>query len=530
MAGKHSWHRQARGCAALAGTLVLLGCTSTSVSSSQGEGRSSSLVVGVTGDTSSLNPQNCAPIIYCLPVYSALVGQNADGAFVPDLATNWKFTDAKHTTLQLTLRKNAYFTDGSALTASSVVASLNVFRNTPGPGQANAKPVDGITAVGVGTVDIHYSTPVTRAFAEWQLTVQNGFGAIIGPKGLANAKSLDTTSDGIGPYKLDAQQTTQGVQYAYVPNGRYFNQDAIKYNEVILKPMQNTSSRLSAIESGQIDWAQGISQGNVSAAEAAGLHVSEGKLGASPAGSPMLVLAQRTSGPLADVRVRQAISYAVPRSEITKAVYGTSATPTSSMVPQGAEGYNAADTNLYAYNSSKAKQLLAQAGYPNGLTLEVYDPSFFDTGNELGQALESALANVGIRVKLVTSDAPPGTVVQQVEEGKYAAYIWDAGATGLSSLAYVNFESGAYMNPFKVPSDAQLDQLLQKAALSATAEGQEQGMQAATARLDELEWAVPIATVPTFQATQKNVTNVPQQFYTRDLNPFSSVTSRNWYS
>lgn len=529
MTGEWPWHRRVWGCAALASTLLLFGCSSAS-SSEGGGGSGGTLTVGVTGDTLSLDPQNCAPILYCAPAYSALIGQQPDGSFVPDLATKWEFTDGKHTTLRLTLRKDAHFTDGSALTADSVVASLNAFRNTPGPGQANTKPVDDVKAVDERTVDIHYSTAVTLNYAEWQLTVQNGFGAIIGPKGLANTKSLATATDGIGPYKLDAKQTTKGVQYTYMPNSRYFNQGAIKYDKVVLKPMQNPASRLSAVESGQIDWAQGISQGDVGTAKAAGLRISEGKLGAAPAGMPMLVLAKRDSGPLADVRVRQAISYAVPRGEIANALYGASATPTSSLVPEGAEGYNAAETNRYAYNPAKAKELLAQAGHPNGLDLEVYDPSFFDPGNGLGQALESALAKVGIRVKLVTSDAPPGNVVQQVGAGKYAAYIWNAGANGMSSLAFVNFQAGGYMNPFKVSSDAQLDELLKAAALSASPQGQNRGMQAATARLDELEWAVPIAAVPTFQATQQYVKNVPQKFYSRDLDPFSSVTDENWYS
>lgn len=517
----------ALGCSVLACAVGLAGCSS---GGDGADGDRRTLVIGVTGDTFTLNPQNCAPVVYCAPAYGALIDQKPDGTFAPDLATKWDFTSAEHTTVRLALRDDARFDDGAPLTADAVVASLNTFRTTPGPGQANAQPVDDVKAVDERTVDIHYSAPVTLDYAAWQLTAQNGFGAIVGAKGIADISSLDTASDGIGPYKLDPAQTTKGAQYTYVPNDQYFNQAAIKYDKVVLKPMQNSASRLSAIKSGQIDWAQGIPEGDVDGAEAAGLRISEGKLGAAPAGMPMLVLAGRGSGPLADVRVRQAISYAVPRADIAPALYGSTATPVSSLVPEGAEGYDAAQTTRYDHDPAKAKDLLTQAGYPDGFDLEVYSPSFFDPGNALGQALESALGNVGIRVNLVASDAPPGDVVQEVGTMKHAAYIWNAGAVGTMSLAYVNFQQGAYMNPFKMPSDPQLDALLKDATLAATPAEANERMKAATARMDELEWAVPVAVVPTLQATREDVQNVPDTFYSRELNPFSPVTDENWHS
>jgi len=524
------WTRRSAVVAAASAALVTLAACSSGSTGHGSQSAGGTLTVGMATDTMSLDPASCAPTTYCFPAYDGLVYETSAGGYAPDLATSWKFLDSSHQTLQLTLRRGAYFTDGTELDAKAVVASLDHFRNTPGPGQSHAVPVSNVTAAGTYTVDIHYTTPMTYDYALWQLTAQNGLGMVVGPMGLANPESLDTTSDGIGPYKLDAAETTRGSSYTFVPNGKYFNQAAVKYDKVVLEPMQNTASRLSAVESGQVDWAQAIPATDVSAAGSSGLRISTGELGAAPAGTPMLVLAQRNSGPLADVRVRQAVSYAIPRAQIAKATYGSSATPTSSMVPAGEQGYNAADTNLYSYNTMKAKQLLAEAGYPHGFSLTVYDPTVFDPNNTLGQALASALAAVGIKVNLVTTDAAPGTVVEQVTAGKYAAYVWDTGSVGAFFEAYINFSPGAYMNPFKLASDPTLDGLIKQAGLAGTQSEQNSLMEAATARLDQLEWAVPVASVPTLQATRQGVANVASTYLTNELDPFSPVTGGNWYS
>ena len=239
---------------------------------------------------------------------------------------------------------------------------------------------------------------------------------------------------------------------------------------------------------------------------------------------------ERKSGPLANIKVRQAISYAIPREQIVKALYGSYSTPTSSAVDKGAEGYNPSDTNMYSYDVAKAKQLLAQAGYPHGFTLSVLDISFFDPGYQLGQALESALAQIGITLSLTSTDALPGTANQMVMSGKYEAQITAASGLGTFSLVHVQFGTNGPFNPFGAPGDATLNNLVSSAAAASTAAEQSTLMQAATARFDQLAWEIPVASVPTVQATRASVQNVPATFQLRELDPFSPVTSDNWYS
>ena len=299
------------------------------------------LTVGVTGDTLGLAPLGggCGPAIYCYPDYDSLIYETAAGQFEPDLATSWQFTDATHQTLLVNLRQGVYFTDGSELTGAAAAASINAFRSAPGPLAGNAYPIDSVTADGKYAVKIHYSTASTLDHALSQLTPQNSIGAIVGPAGVKNPASLNTTSDGIGAYTLDAAQTTAGSHYTYTANPRYFNKAAVRYRTVVMMPMADQSSRLSAVQSGQIDWAQGLTATQAESAQSSGLQVSTGSLGRSPQGVTMLVLANRASGPLTSLDVRQAIQYAVPRQQVTKVVYGEGATATSSITAQGDEGY-----------------------------------------------------------------------------------------------------------------------------------------------------------------------------------------------
>jgi peptide/nickel transport system substrate-binding protein len=463
-------------------------------------------------------------VTFCEPAYEALVQISPKtGALVPGLAAAWQWVGDTHEVLQMTLRAGAKFDDGTPLNGADAAASINSYLAAGGPFASVSYPIKTAKAAGADKVDIYYSVPVTQEYALYQLAGQNGVGLLVGPKSAANRSLLAGATDGIGPYKLDAAQTTKGVQYVYVPNPDYYDQGAVQYSKVILKPVQDPQARLSDILSGQVNWASDLPTTDLSAVKGSKLTISRGALGSFP----LLALMKRGSGPLADVRVRQALAYAIPRAQIASALFGSTAKATGSVISAGSEGYAAADTGLYGYNEAKAKQLLAQAGYASGLSISVLDPSFFDAGSVLGQALKSALAKTGVTLNLVASDATPGNVAQLLATGKYDAAVLSTGGNGLSAAIYTLFKPGAFANPLRVPLDPELTTLMQAAASAPVAQ-QEQKAQAATARLDELVYAVPIATVPSLQAVSPNISNVPQEFWTTEMNPFSPGAGEAW--
>ena len=297
----------------------------------------------------------------------------------------------------------------------------------------------------------------------------------------------------------------------------------IQYTEQ-LNPAQQRSLAKKLVESDRV---VGI-VGNTSFTEcgtnwayykAKGFQVSTGNLGRTPQGVELLVLANRASGPLANPKVRQAIQYAIPRDQITKALYVSDATPTSSLVAEGDEGYSPADTGMYPYDVTKAKQLLAGAGYPNGVTISVLDASFFDPGNQLGQALAAGLKSAGITLTLATNSSPPGDVVTAINSKKYDGFIWSL-VGGTYTNAYFQFaEKGGLLNPFGIAPDPTLMGLINTASVAPT-DQQASLMQKATERLDTLSWAAAVSVVPTLQVIGSNVSGVPATFSTYELDPF----------
>ncbi|MFJ6651394.1 ABC transporter substrate-binding protein [Microbacterium sp. NPDC091313] len=482
------------------------------------------LTIALYGDPRDLDTANCVPAVFCNVAYDTLVRLSPkDGSIEPGLATSWEWVDDAHTTLRLTLRDDAKFNDGTPLTGEAAAASFTSYLTAPGPFAALSYPIASAAAASENQVDIVFSEPVTERYALYSLTGQNSVGYVVSPAAAADRTLIADKTDGIGPYKLDPAQTQKGVRYVYVPNPEYYAQDAIAYKEVVLQPMLDPAARLNAVRSGQVDWASNIAPSDQSTAEQAGLQISKGVYGAFSA----LALQGRDSGPLADIRVRQALAYAMPRDDIASTFYGPYATATSSMVPEGAEGYAEDDKDRYATDVDKAKELLAEAGYADGLTLEVFDPAFFDAGGVVGQAIASAYAEIGVTVTLVPFDGNPGEVALQ--SGKYDAMVINNGGNGISAGIYTMFRpGGGLVNPRQVPLDEELTAALRAAAQATDPDEQAQLAVAATERLDELVYAVPIAQVPTVQGVVAGVKNVPAEFSSITSNPFSPVVDEAW--
>lgn len=531
MSIKNRWHPRALTISgAVLLTMTLAACSGGATGTGRGAsdpaeaGRGGVFTAALSGDVMNLDTANCAPIVYCSVAYDTLTYLSpADGSIQPSLATSWEWTDDTRTVLRLTLREGAEFEDGTPITGEAVAASFTSYLTAPGPFAALSYPLVSAAAAGADQVDITFAEPLTDEFALYLLAGQNGVGYIVSPAAAADRSLIAEDTAGSGPYMLDTSETTKGVKYVYVRNPKYYDQEAIKYDKVVLQPMMDPSARLNAIRSGQVSWAANIAPADAAAVGDAGLTASRGPLGSFAS----LALLSRDSGPLADVRVRQALAYATPRDDIATALYGPDAVPTSSMIPEGAEGYSAANVNMYGYDQDKAKELLAEAGYDDGFTITAFAPAFFDPGSTVGQSLKTAYAEIGVTLELVPFDGGPGEVAMQI--GNYDAVIMSNGANGLSQAVYTMLRPmGGLANPKNVPLDDELVTRLHAAATSADPAEQKELVKEATARLDELVYVVPIASIPTIQAVNADVRNVPDEYWTIEANPFSPAAAEAW--
>jgi peptide/nickel transport system substrate-binding protein len=178
-----------------------------------------------------------------------------------------------------------------------------------------------------------------------------------------------------------------------VPNEHYWDQSAIRWKEVHIKVLTDPAARFRAVQTGQVDVA--VMGGALDFLEPA----KDAKLQtfAMPANTRGLVIGDRGSdGPLADVRVRQALNYAIDRKAITTGLLGENAQPTSEF--KTTNGYDKAYADHYPYDPQKAKDLLAEAGYPDGFPLTLLGASHMVTGGgPLAQAVASYWDKIGVK-------------------------------------------------------------------------------------------------------------------------------------
>lgn len=382
--------------AAAAGAIALAGCTSG------GGGTvappSDTLTVAVSTPPISMDPTtagNGLPLAWYMAVaYEPLIQRDPDGATSPGLATSWEYSEDR-LSFVLQLREGVTFSDGDDLTAEAVVAWLEHYKANGSFSGTWFSNVAAFEATGPLEVTIRLSAP--DPMLPWGLGQAGNAGAIVSPTGLANADLLGTETHGAGPYMLDSDATVANSSYVFVKNPNYWDPDAQHYEKIVFTVIADQNSALAALRSGQVQ----VAQGSASTAEAAleaGLTVSQGPsamVGAYFADFDGTVVPQ-----FADLRVRQALNYAIDREAITTAVYGEFGTPTALYTPPGIAGFLPELEETYPYDPEKAKELLADAGYPDGFGFTMLVQTGIDNGDLLAEAMVAQWREIGVNVEL----------------------------------------------------------------------------------------------------------------------------------
>jgi peptide/nickel transport system substrate-binding protein len=329
--------------------------------------------------------------------YEPIIHQNDEGHFVPGLATKWGYVgNAK--TFEFTLRHDARFSDGTSVTAQAVKQWMIYFSKAGGSFQHNI-PFKTIQTVGKWKVILHLVTGTPNM--EFILAEPYMSGFVGSPASLKHPDDLKTNTYGAGPYMLDKSETVAGDHYTYIPNPDYYDKSAVHYSKITYTTITQPSSMLAALESGQIDVGAGDLSTVKSAESDSNLNVTS-----SVGGWVGLLLLNRgattntgAANPLSKLEVRQALNYAVDRKAITQAFFGSQGEVTDEAPTL--DGWSASAADEYSYNPTKAKKMLAAAGYPNGFSLDVLSETFFGTlGDPYLQAVAKYLSAVGVTLNI----------------------------------------------------------------------------------------------------------------------------------
>jgi peptide/nickel transport system substrate-binding protein len=417
--------------------------------------------------------------------YEPLIVQRSDGTLAPGLATSWSYTGAGNTTFVLHLRPGVKFSDGSSLTAQDVTADLRYVVKSAGQ-MSPFFAGDTFTATDPLTVTIKAANP-NPDFPQI-LTQDNVVGDVISAKGLQSPSLLGTRTFGAGPYMLDAPATVAGDQYTYIPNPNYYDKAAAHWKKVVIKVITDPQSMLNAMNTGQIDVANGDPT-TIAAAKRAGLTVTS-----TPDLWMGVTLADRggvIAKPLANVQVRKALNYATDRSAISKALFPGTGAATSQLAPPGGYGYDPGLTSAYPYDVSRAKQLLAAAGYPHGFSLKIVTGDYGGE-NLMAQALAQQWQQVGVNVQ-VTDDANSNQFYAAAFGAKFPAFMTVFGQIPTWIEGPSLFLPPASYNPFHTASVSLASLYQQEARSSGT--HQVRLDQQIEAYLVNQAWFVPIVTI-----------------------------------
>lgn len=383
-----------------AGIVMLLCAAGAGLAASEARSAKPVLRIGLNTGPVSLDPAKNGDgheLTILSLAYASILHQNADGSISSGLATSWRYIGSGNKDFEFTLRRNARFSDGTLVTARAVKSWLNHFSKAGGPLVSGMGPIRTIETIGKWTVRLHLRSP--NPGIPTVLSESLAWGLVASPAAMRDPNLFGTRTAGAGPYVLMPAETVAGDHYTFVPNRFFYDQSKIRWGKVIVKVIQSPSSMLQAVKTGQLDVAFG-DVSTATAAESAGFTVRHAV--ALTDGLVFLDRAGRLSKPLSDVRVRQALNYAIDREAIAKGLFGRYAVPTSQWVTT--DGVDPKYENYYSYNPAKAKSLLSAAGYPNGFTAAVVSPGQEGVdGEPLTQAVAKYLSAIGVTLKTTTA-------------------------------------------------------------------------------------------------------------------------------
>jgi peptide/nickel transport system substrate-binding protein len=362
---------------------------------------------------------------------ATLVTQNADGEYIPYLAESWEFSDDG---LMWTfhLRDDVMFHNGDPVTAHDFVwtyeRALDPDLASPGTGRR----LSGMTFEAPDDYTLVFNFPAPAIsllqFVNW------GYMAPMSQRAVEElGAEYELNPVGTGPYKVVEVRPGEGVamerwdDYNWGPE--FFdgaNTGPYNFDRIEFSILPEEATRIAALESGDIDYVNGISNPlDVAILEAAGVTVQQ-----APFGQVRMIYIQNHVPPFDDALVRQALNYAVNREEITQIVTDGADKISRGPISPGMLGYDPAIEEQcgYHFDLDRAKELMQEAGYtygddgmlitpagePFSLTL-IGEP--VDSGTAYMEVLQSMWRELGLDITLESTE--PSILYPRLTERDY---------------------------------------------------------------------------------------------------------------
>jgi len=411
---------------------------------------------------------------------------------VPALAESHRFID--DTTLEITLRKGVKFHNGKELTADDAVYTLNWIRNPDNAVRTITSPKFIVDVVKVDSHTLRIATDGPIALALRFLSVFP-----IYPAGTYDAGpgAMNENPIGTGPFRVVSAEP--GRQYVLERFSDYYP-DSPKGQPQIqtlnLRIIPEPSTQMAELISGGIDWIYAFGSDQVANLSRSN-DIEVGGVATSRMMYIVMDAAGRTGSPLADIRVRQALSHAVDRRTIVDALVQGGAQPLDAFCYPGDFGCPS-DVVTYTYDPDRARALLAEAGYPDGfeITLSAW------RDKPIVEAVMGYLAEVGIKADLNYAKLAP--LREQWEAGELPMVYGSIGSQ-LSDVG--NFVPTFFGQTARdLAQDAQVAEWLRLANASTDEETRREYDYKALRRIAEQAYALPLFSDNTNFAVRRGLT------------------------
>ena len=395
------------------------------------------LIVLTGSDASTFDPHFCtdsATEIFNKNMYNNLVGFNSAMELQPELSEQWSISD-DGLTWTFKLRQDVKFHDGTPFNAEAVKTTFErvLDEATGSPRRSVLAAISDIEAVDDYTVAITTETQTGALLQQ----LAHPVAAIISPE------ALETYGDdysqhpvGTGPYKFVEWKV--GEELVLERNSDYYD-GAPAVEQLLFRVVPEDATRALLLQSNQADVAMRLPVTEIERLkEQPDITISE-----SDTVMTMYVALNNSKGALQDVRVRQALNYAVDKDVIVNDILDGMAAAADSPISLDTWGH--ADTMTYPQDAEKAKALLAEAGYPDGIELELWTPvGRYLMDVQVSENLQAQWAKAGITVNIRQWEFQ--ALMEEIKKGEFEMILlgWSPSTGDADQGLYPVFHSSQF--------------------------------------------------------------------------------------
>lgn len=354
------------------------------------------LNAALTGEPDSLDPATSTVYTGAQVydgIFSKLLTIGPDGSFEPRLATKWSAPDEK--TWVMDLVDNASFHNGEKFTSADVKYT---FERILDPATASSyaglfDAIDSIETPSPTQVTFHLKTP----FGPFLTNLANN-GEIVNKKAI---ESQDPSRNPVGTGPFQFVEWVQGDHITVKKFDGYFESGKPHLDSVVFKFLLVDQGRIDALSSGEVNWVDAVPLSQLTSLkdDPRFTYVTS-----ASAGIPDFLAMNTAKAPFDKPQVRQAIAWALDRNAIRELAYSGTGETGNQEVPTGSTWFDGTDPYANGPDLDKAKSLLAEAGYPDGLTIEYLGLPQYPELLKTGEVVRDQLKKIGITMNIKQVD------------------------------------------------------------------------------------------------------------------------------